>query len=414
MEKGKYNEAFVKAYNNFDVRPLSGKQLQEFYVDDFTKECTQTIADVIEITERFRKILIVGQRGCGKSTILHKVKENLRNTYHVVFYEEETEKRLNIRELDVEPVDILLAIYLQVLQSAEKLPKTKSSSNTLLDSFKRLMAFLGKKEIEEVNLIEIISFKLRSEKESREAIREGLHKQMKQLQDNLSTACQEIQNATGKEVLVIFDGLDKLASDVATQVFFRDYQTLNDPQVKIVYTFPLHAYYHNDFDTISRGYTTQPISSITLTTPEGQEIKALRESLRKVVLKRIDVSLIETEALDYLIQMSGGVLRDLIKFMQDTCLLAKQKQEEKITRAIAEMAVNNLLREFNRLFDFPKYTQDVTAIVQTKQRDAVRNDALIYLLHYLFVLEYQHDQTQWFDIHPVLHQLLQKLGKING
>ena len=30
---------FVKAYNNFDSRPLSSKWGKEFYVDDFTNGC---------------------------------------------------------------------------------------------------------------------------------------------------------------------------------------------------------------------------------------------------------------------------------------------------------------------------------------------------------------------------------------
>jgi GTPase SAR1 family protein len=408
MEKSKHYEAFVKAYNNFDVGPLRGKQLQEFGVDDFTKKSTQDIADVIKMTDRFRKILIVGQRGCGKSTILHKVAEHLRDAYHIVFYEEETERHLNVRELDVEPVDVLLAIYLQVLESAKELPKTKSLYDKLVAGpFKSLMAFLSNVEI----TTEIISFKLRSERESREAIRVGLHKQMKQLQENLATACQEIQTVTGREVLVIFDGLDKLSKEVATQVFFRDSQTLIDPRVKIVYAFPLHAYYHNDFATIA-SCEIESIPSITFSTQDGVEIETLKESLRKVVLKRIDASLIEMAALDYLIQMSGGVLRHLIQLMQKTCFLAKR--EEQITRAIAEQAVNNFMWEFNRLFDFPIYTQNVIMIAQTKQRDAVSNDALTYLLHYLFVLEYQHEGMRWYNLHPVLHQLLQKLGKTNA
>lgn len=359
------------------------------------------------MTDRFRKILIVGQRGCGKSTILHKVAERLRETYHIVFYEEETERHLNVRELDVEPVDVLLAIYLQVLESARELPKTKNLYDKLVAGpFKSLMAFLTNVEI----TTEIISFKLRSEKESREAIRAGLHKQMKQLQENLATACQEIQTVTKKEVLVIFDGLDKLSKEVATQVFFKDSQTLIDPRVKIVYAFPLHAYYHNDFATLA-SCEIEYIPSIAFSTKDGVEIEESKESLRKVVLKRIDASLLEMEALDYLIQMSGGVLRHLTQLMQKSCFLAKR--EEKITRAIAEQAVDNFMWDFNRLFDFPLYMQNVIMIAQTKQRDTVSNDALTYLLHYLFVLEYRHGM-RWYNLHPVLHQLLQKLGKTNA
>jgi len=49
-------DAFVKAYNNFDYRPLKGEFLRKFYVDDFTKDTTDSIVKTVKISERFRKI----------------------------------------------------------------------------------------------------------------------------------------------------------------------------------------------------------------------------------------------------------------------------------------------------------------------------------------------------------------------
>ncbi len=88
MEKNKnYDELFAKAYNNFDSKPLSGENLKRFYVNDFTKQSIDQIMTTIRITERFKKkILIIGHRGCGKSTILNKVAENLKDEYHIVSF----------------------------------------------------------------------------------------------------------------------------------------------------------------------------------------------------------------------------------------------------------------------------------------------------------------------------------------
>ena len=40
-------DAFVKAYNNFDYRPLEGESMRKFYVDDFTKDTTNSIIKTI-------------------------------------------------------------------------------------------------------------------------------------------------------------------------------------------------------------------------------------------------------------------------------------------------------------------------------------------------------------------------------
>jgi signal recognition particle GTPase len=104
---------FVKAYNNFDSRPLAGESMRKFYVDDFTKDITHSIIKTIQITERFRKILIIGHTGCGKSTILNKVAEELKDQYHVVAFS--VADKLNL--MDIETIDILTTIYLQLICS---------------------------------------------------------------------------------------------------------------------------------------------------------------------------------------------------------------------------------------------------------------------------------------------------------
>lgn len=86
MSDEKY-DAFVEAYNNFDYRPLKGESMRKFYVDDFTKDMTNSIIKTIQITERFKKVLIIGHTGCGKSTILNKVAEELKDKYLLFLFQ---------------------------------------------------------------------------------------------------------------------------------------------------------------------------------------------------------------------------------------------------------------------------------------------------------------------------------------
>ena len=43
IEKSKNYDAFKKAFNHFDSRPLSGENLKKFYIDDFTKQTADQI-----------------------------------------------------------------------------------------------------------------------------------------------------------------------------------------------------------------------------------------------------------------------------------------------------------------------------------------------------------------------------------
>ncbi len=115
MNGNSITEAFIKAYNNFDSRPLAGETLKKFYIDDFTKDAVNSIRTTIKISERFRKLLVIGHRGCGKSTILNKVAEELRNNFHIVSFSAAETLNMN----DVETIDILISIsiYLQLINS---------------------------------------------------------------------------------------------------------------------------------------------------------------------------------------------------------------------------------------------------------------------------------------------------------
>jgi ABC-type lipoprotein export system ATPase subunit len=392
-------EAFVTAYNNFDSQPLRGEKLRRFYVDDFTKDAVNEITTTIRITERFKKMLVIGHRGCGKSTILNKVAEDLRDKYHVVAFSAADV----INMMDVEVVDILLGTYLQVLESVD-LKKDSKFSERLLKPFQNLMKFFS--NIEKMNILEFISVKFKVETESRDAIRQALRHQMDTLQKNLSNACDEIHKATKKNVLVIIDDLDKLDTQFAERIFYANSDLLTLPKAKIVYTFPLDTYYCSDFIRIRDQYADQFISLVNVRNFEGDSLETSQHALIKLILRRIDEGLITEEAMRYLIDMSGGLLRDLVKFMQDACKLAIVEKSAKIEQNTVESAINAHINDYRRVFDFPNYAEKVQHIAKTKKM--IDNKTLVYLLRYLFVLEYRQGDKLWYDVHPCLNKALGK------
>ena len=63
MEKSKNYDEFVKAFNNFDSRPLSGENLKKFYLDDFTKQSVEDIDQEL-VEEDAIKYVINKSGGC--------------------------------------------------------------------------------------------------------------------------------------------------------------------------------------------------------------------------------------------------------------------------------------------------------------------------------------------------------------
>ncbi|MGK7958201.1 MAG: P-loop NTPase fold protein [Crocosphaera sp.] len=404
-------KALENAYNNFDSRPLSGETLKRFYIDDFTKDAVNRIRTTIKISERFRKMLVIGHRGCGKSTILNKVADELRNDFYIVSFSAAETLNMN----DVETIDILLSVYLQILKSMND-----SNIHVPIKRFDDIMKSVKSKlKLTEggLNLLKILTFKIKVENKSRASLREEFINQVEILNNSISDCIKSIsqhyedkdKNIKGKDILIIIDDLDKLSPEFAEKTFFKGYNLLTMPEAKIIYTFPLETYYCENFIQLKDRYEDQFISLVVVDQKKNGDTGI--KQLEKLVLQRISQQYITEDALKEMIILSGGLLRDLIKFMQDACKQAIVKCSTVIDKDIAEDVINEAVNHYDRLFDFPNYADEVEKIVRASKRTNLTNQNLIYLLKYLFVLEYRFERDLWYDAHPCLKKLLSRYKK---
>ena len=448
--------AFPKAYNDFDPKPLEGTLLDTFYVEEFSQSSIEELLTTIKITEKYRKLLVVGHRGCGKSTILNKVCNKL-NTHTVVSFS--AADVVNISE--IEAIDILLATYFKILEetrileeeNAEKIRKEKKEELELkylynksveienrknsdvlskqpgkpsisvpvelepnrvpnyykmTESFRELLKKLSIPiDLTEtsVSLLGLISFKYKVEPETRSDFRFKLKGEVKQLQQNIYEACNTLKRLSNKEILIVIDDLDKLTSDVAKNIFFENYFLLSDIPAKVIYTFPLDVYYEPVYNKYSDLYEEIFIPLCNLTDIAGNERLSNKMALFDMVFKRIDKELVEPEALSYLVYMSGGLLRDLVKFMQEACKFTIMYNNTLITEDVAKKVVERKVNALDRVFDSLKY-KDVI-IDMERNRRSISKENLVYLLHNLFALEYREGTTDvWYIIHPCLKHTL--------
>ena len=420
MNKTSNSEVFRNAYNNFDSRPLAGETLRKFYIDDFTKDEVKSIKKTVKISDKFCKMLVIGHRGCGKSTIINKVAEELSDDFHIVsFLAGET---LNMN--DVETIDILISIYLQLIYSMNE-----SKINVPLQRFEDIMRSVKNKlKLTEtgLNLWRTLSFMIKVENESRATLREEFRNQVEILDngisdciagiykyyqnkniswDDINESWENNDSPSGKDTLIIIDDLDKLDTKFAEQVFFKDAHILTMPKAKIIYTFPLETYYCTSYRKHKDRYKIQYIPLIVVDRDKNGDIGI--KQLERLILKRIEQQYITEEALKEIILASGGLLRDLIQFMQDACTEVIVSNSRVIDKDIAEVVIIETINDYYRLFDFPNYQDEVQKIASGLQRRDLESEKLIYLLKNLFILEYKlKGKLRWYNVHPCLKRVL--------
>ena len=287
MDNKEIKQIFKEAYNNFDNRPLSGETLKRFYIDDFTKDSVESIKTTIEMSEQYRKMLVIGHRGCGKSTILNKVVEELNDDFYIVSFSAGDTLNMN----DVETIDILISIYLKLLEKMDE-----DGISKVFDRFDEIMKSVKEKfklEAVGINLAKTLTFKIRVENESREVLRQEFKNKIEVLNQGISECINSInnhynknKNKSEKEVLIVIDDLDKLPPEFAEQLFFKDVDLLLMPEAKIVYTFPLETYYCEKFNIIKDRYEDKFISLVVVDEEKNSNVGV--EQLKKVILERID------------------------------------------------------------------------------------------------------------------------------
>lgn len=137
---------------------------------------------------------------------------------------------------------------------------------------------------------------------------------------------------------------------------------------------------------------------------DGSADHAGREMLRQVVLKRMNERLVDKEALEMLVEMSGGVLRTLIELTRDAAIEAMTTfGERRLSSRAVGRAVSNIRNDYRRMLT-PAHLQELQRVHTTKQMS--NTPVFQELLHNASLLEYRNEEN-WCDVHPIVLKLLE-------
>ena len=131
--------------------------------------------------------------------------------------------------------------------------------------------------------------------------------------------------------------------------------------------------------------------------------KCARAFFERVLITRASKNFFQKDALEDLISLSGGVLRDLINLTQESIKEAYLADSDIIDREHVEKAVRSLGRAKMLGLDGEQATTLTNHAYQTVTVPTSSDE--IYLLSGGRILEYRFPERR-FDVHPVLKQLL--------
>lgn len=403
------------AYRAFELDPLrSPEALAVYYAPvkdtDFEHLYVALLnSDGLQPTQW----LVTGHRGNGKSTEFHRLMIRLQEHYFSVYADAEEELDL----YDIEPVDVLLLVGARVYAEARK-AKINIPDKVIQKLFERVRLFTGAPEPDtlegestvegKLNLV-LAEFTVQLSKVfgQRKELRESLLSNYSELLQQFNELIQHVADAIQpRSLLVIVDSLDRLSREKALKIF-HDSGVLRAIGCNVIYTPPVSIFYSDEFAQIREGFGGKTIQmpNIKTHTQTGEPHQEGQAILRQMVHNRIDESLIAQDALKRLVEVSGGLPRQLFTLAQHACLNAQIGQANQIELShVAQAEIRSRILLGNLLTE-EDYTE-LCAIYQGQKRskNSLQRDKL---LHKLAIFQYinAHD---WFDVNPLLHPLLER------
>jgi len=386
-----------------------------------------------------KKILISGHKGCGKSTELNRVQQELKNIYEI-------ESSSILERYPLHAVDHRLLLFFcsqKILELAEKLKVGVNRDERTI-----IIGWFDENSIEKVkqeghsleaegsagiSLLKAIAFKVSgkiySGGDTRKTTLEYIQDRVDLFILGLKIIAKKIREKVNKPLLLIIENLDKI-SDLkqAKEIFIENSHILRDIPFHTIFTFPIGLWFDPQI-SIKAFYEDSdilpmiPIKSTQANT--NTEIKRKmeigQECLKHILQKRIDESvvLITDNALNLAIEKSGGVLRDLFYTVREASIFAQIRNDTKINEEDTNNALNKLRREYeNRIGEFPgcdgkviKVKDILSYIIQFKDgpiesTQLEQTEIFKHLLQNLCILEYNGER--WFNLHPLIRDYMGK------
>ena len=416
MELLRKAENLVEAYDLLRPdRPLEGEWLARFYAERPEESSITYLLDELSFdSSDDDKTIFTGHRGSGKTTELARLGEKLESTHTVVPVN--AEGLLNLGDVDY--ADLLVVLGLRVFQEARR-SGVKLAEGKLKDLLFWYTTRIfeeserGKLESEVGGELDAVfarfSVKLTTDAPyRREHVRAEAQAHLSDLLERLNVLLEDLQARSGRRTLVIVDGLEKMYDqNQVRDLFCQGANVLLAPRCRIIYTVPLALYHTNDFAQVRMAFPRSfALANIKTVERDGGDCLEGREALMEVLNCRLMPGLFSLEAAERLVELCGGLLKELIGLARDAVLRARRLHGEQgpVQPDEVERAALQLRNTYRAGLTEQQY-QELWRLYNGGS--FVNSEVARQLLHNLSLLEYDGGRA-WWAVHPVVRPLLEE------
>ena len=407
---------FDRAWLNFELdlplKPTRDGLRNPFYIDRPENPITELIDALVAPFYRPPKFFFSGHRGCGKSTELLHLMGNaeIQKKYWPINFSIREETDI----IDIDFRDVLLALGGRLYREYRK--NGGDLSEKLL---KELDGWKGRVEKKVTTILDghlsnfelgasIDAFfanaglKMKLEPATRVELRQTVETDITGLIAIINHIVAAIYSTERRIPLILIDDTDKPDLERARTIFHDRREIMLQPNCAIVYTVSSALFYSKEFDAIRDQALFLPNINLHPTQQPDNHLATGYETLKRFVSVRMDLGLIQSDALELAITYSGGVFRELARVLRTSIGNARRRKAAQIEACDVEWSANEIRNEYRRILD----REDMKFLKKIKDsKNLEYHERLRPLLQLLAVLEYR-DEENWCDVHPVLRKML--------
>lgn len=431
----KYADRISEILNAFSPAPLRADQMEEFYCENTMEYRTSDKYDspIEDIYDSCRSVdecgayLLLGHRGCGKSTELNRMSERLIADGYPV---KTVNCSLDLDLFNIVYSDLFILMGEALLKIAEELEceiekdVLEKIKNFWFEGTETLMSQeTGEVSVETgmsietggilagiLNVFAKIKADLKLNEETRKEYRKKISIRSSEWIGILRQIAEKITGRTdGKHPIIIFEDLDKLNPEDAWTVFYNYAAILSGMTFPVIYTFPIGLSYDKRFSAMESYFITKTLPMIKIETIEGELFQDGIDIIRDIVKKRADLALFESGVVDSLIQYTGGSLRDLFHVINTSANRAKRRGSGTVSMEDAERALEEVKTFLTRRIEEKDYTFLLNIYNENKERIEDK-EMLLNMLQASVVLEY--NGKRWHNVHPLVIKFFREQGLI--
>ena len=412
----------------FSPEALLENNIEEFYYDGTMTsrlgddEGVSPIDDIYDSCTSMPKsaYLLLGHRGCGKTTELKMLKKRLKENGYLV---EDISVSTDMDMMSPAVWDLLVLIAEKLLNIANEIncridDSTLNSLKNFFDEEEVIKEFVKEKSgsfevgasagglLRIINLFGKLSGEVKVGGTTKTVIRKAVEKKGASVWisyvNKIADAIAE--KSEGKRPVLIVEDFDKADPALVRDLFYGYATTLSSMSFHIVYTFPISLSYHADFTSITGYFSYKTLPMIKIKYPNGGKYTDGTAAIEEIIKKRALIDLFADGVIELIIKKTGGALRDLFGVIINAGKRANRRKSNVIEIEDAERALIELKSELTRKIDGDDYPFLINIINAKNKQKTDNREHLLRMMQALVVLEYNGDH--WHDVHPLVSDFL--------